>query len=552
MCRAGICNCDCQHSDRWFDRDFTGALCGECDHHYLLEGRCIHGDSIVNNKLIYVVNATQLNTSITLATGPEHTVVEEWDYCGGATYTTIDLTIEASAAPAVSIYADPSTIASGSATTLTVKATNSSAVTVSGNGSTYTLPPIGGTVSVSPGATATYTVEVSGPAGKDSATSTVKVIPAADLSEIGHVIFMLQENHTFDNYFGMLNPYRKVNGWNIGDDGKEYDVDGIDDKLNTISNDDDQGAVYPIYKFRTTCVDDMSSAWLESYGDVYRWSFATTRPIVMDGFVHIAEGYANNCNATKSCSGSFTDTTGERAMGYYDQDYLNYYYYMASQFAISDRWFSPLCTKSIPNRIAVFTGGTTQGLVFDPGGDDHLPQLNIPTIFQELDNANVSWRVYYTTTQDFCLASSPCSTSPTGNFPDTTFSILSYSYKYLYENLNHAACTGTTKNSSVVGDPTNSFCIDPNHVAPLSTFFSDLKNGTLPSFAFIESGSGVNDEHPGSGQSILTGQAEVAQHRESAHGEFRLEELRFLPQLRRGWRTRRSCAAGAGPLQPEH
>jgi phospholipase C len=62
----------------------------------------------------------------------------------------------------------------------------------------------------------------------------------------------------------------------------------------------------------------------------------------------------------------------------------------------------------------------------------------------------------------------------------------------------------------VVGDSTNSFCIDPNHVAPLSQYFKDLKNGTLPSFSFIESGSGVNDEHPGSGNSILNGQTEVA------------------------------------------
>jgi phospholipase C len=80
----------------------------------------------------------------------------------------------------------------------------------------------------------------------------------------------------------------------------------------------------------------------------------------------------------------------------------------------------------------------------------------------------------------------------------------------LHENPTKAACTGTTKASSVVGDATNSFCIDPNHVAPLSAYFTDLTNGTLPSFAFIESGSGVNDEHPGSGQSILMGQAQVA------------------------------------------
>jgi phospholipase C len=67
---------------------------------------------------------------------------------------------------------------------------------------------------------------------------------------------MLQENHTFDNYFGMLNPYRKANGWDMGDDGKEYSVDGVDDKLTTISNQDDQGDSYALYKARTTCIDD--------------------------------------------------------------------------------------------------------------------------------------------------------------------------------------------------------------------------------------------------------------------------------------------------------
>jgi len=66
----------------------------------------------------------------------------------------------------------------------------------------------------------------------------------------------------------------------------------------------------------------------------------------------------------------FTDTLGARAMGYYDQQYFNYYYYMASQFALSDRWFSPIASKTIDNRIATFTGGTTQGLVQDPTSDD--------------------------------------------------------------------------------------------------------------------------------------------------------------------------------------
>ena len=99
---------------------------------------------------------------------------------------------------------------------------------------------------------------------------------------------------------------------------------------------------------------------------------------------------------------------------------------------------------------------------------------------------------------------------PTRNIPATDFSNLTYSFQYLYENPTGAACTAPTQPSSVVGDSSNSFCIDPNHIAPLSQYFTDLTNGKLPSFAFIEAGYGNNDEHPGSGQSILAGQAQVA------------------------------------------
>ena len=464
----------------------------------------------VNNKLVYTVSGASLNTQLSMAGGAEHTVVEEWDHCGGAAYTSVDVTVQTAQPVNVTMTADSSTVTAGNASTLTVHASGATQVVVTGSdGTSYPVSSTGGSVSVKPTATTTYTAEASNSGGTASATATVSVIPASSLNAIQHVIFMLQENHSFDSYFGMLNPYRKTNGWNIGDDGKEYDVDGIDDKLTAISNQDDQGDTYSLYKSRTTCVDDMSSSWLESFGDVNRWDFSTSRAIKVDGFVHIAEGYANSCNSSKTCSGNFTDTTGERAMGYYDQDFLNYYYYMASQFAVSDRWFSPVSSKSIPNRIATFAGGTTQGLVFDPGTNDHLPQLSINNIFQELDTANVPWKIYYTVTDGSCLAGDPCG-GGNANYPDTTFSTLSYSYRYLYNNPSGAACTGTTKPSSVVGDTSNSFCIDPNHIAPLSTYFSDVKNGTLPPFAFIESGSGVNDEHPGSGQSILTGQAQVA------------------------------------------
>jgi hypothetical protein len=53
----------------------------------------------VNNKLIYTQKGAALNTSISLAAGAEHTVVEEWDHCGGAAYTAINLTVTSGTPP---------------------------------------------------------------------------------------------------------------------------------------------------------------------------------------------------------------------------------------------------------------------------------------------------------------------------------------------------------------------------------------------------------------------------------------------------------------------
>jgi phospholipase C len=80
-----------------------------------------------------------------------------------------------------------------------------------------------------------------------------------------------------------------------------------------------------------------------------------------------------------------------------------------------------------------------------------------------------------------------------GNYPATYLIDFTYYKKYLYQNPSHAACTGTTKPSSTVGDTSNYFCIDTTHIAPLTTYYTDLKNGTLPSFSFIELGSGLDD-----------------------------------------------------------
>lgn len=409
--------------------------------------------------------------------------------------------------PTASLTASPTSITAGQSATLTWTTSNATSASIDNGIGTVQVP--NGSMSVTPSQTTTYTLTATGTGGNATAQATVTVQPpAGSLESIKHVVFMMQENRSFDSYFGMLNPYRQAKGWTQGDDGKTYLVDGIDDKLTKFTNYNDENEPFQLFKLQSACVDDMTSAWLESYGDVNRYDFSLGRKMLMDGFVHTAENYAKGGYG----EGTFTDLQGKRAMGYYDQDILNYYYYMAAQFAISDRWFSPISSKSTPNRIATLTGGTTQGLVFDPFVDDKFTnQLSIKTIFQQLDENKVSWKVYYSLTAGGCVIVDDCGLGGSSNYPVTTFADLAYSARYLYENPTHQACAAPTIGSKqAVGDPNDDFCIDPNHIAPLSQYFTDAKNNSLPSFAYIEPAFGHSDEHPGSGQSILQGQQQVA------------------------------------------
>jgi phospholipase C len=439
-------------------------------------------------------------TTYTLtATGPGGTVTAQ---------AIVTVSQQQQTKPTATLTASPTSITNGQTATLSWTTTNATSASID-NGIGAVNPVSGGSITVQPSKTTTYTLTATGPGGTATAQATITVQPA-NLDSIKHVVFMLQENRSFDSYFGMLNPYRVANGWTMSEDNQTYTVDGIDDKLTKFTNYDDENEAFQLFKAKSTCLDDMTSSWLESYGDVNRYDFTVTRKMLMDGFVHTAENFAKD----GSGDGEFTDLQGKRSMAYYDQDILNYYYYMAAQFSISDRWFSPVSSKSTPNRIATLTGGTTQGLVFDPYVDDkQTQQMNYLTIFQELDQAGVSWKIYYSITAGGCTEQDgDCGQGGhSSDYPVTTFSDFSYSTKYLYENPNQAPCIAPTIGSKqAVGDPTNAFCIDINHIAPLEYYLNDVKNNTLPSFAYIEAQYGHSDEHPGSGQSILYGQAQVA------------------------------------------
>jgi Bacterial Ig-like domain (group 2) len=139
----------------------------------------------VNNKLVYVVNAATLNTSLSLAAGAEHTVVEEWDRCGGAAYTTIDLTVSSSTKTLTSIAVTPTnpSIATGATEqfTATGKYSDGSTANVTST-ATWTVANTS-VASISSGGLATgvtagstqVTASLNGVTGTDSLTVTPPV-----------------------------------------------------------------------------------------------------------------------------------------------------------------------------------------------------------------------------------------------------------------------------------------------------------------------------------------------------------------------------------------
>jgi phospholipase C len=250
----------------------------------------------------------------------------------------------------------------------------------------------------------------------------VKVTAAlAGLSNLKHIIFFVQENRPFDNYFGMLGPYKASLGL-------ANDVDGLNLNATLLNT---QGQPVHPFHFQTVCSENLSPSWNESHVDV-------------DG------GLMDNFMKTSTSVASTIDPTGTRAMGYYDQTDLPYYYELAARFATSDRFFSPLLSNTVPNRLYLFTA-TSFGNIIPPippsGG------FTQPTIFDHLDQAGVSWRYYY---QD----------GPTSAF------IQQFS----------------------------TYRRDAAKVVSISNWATDAQNDTtLPSVIFIER-AGVSglDEHPGS------------------------------------------------------
>jgi phospholipase C len=259
-------------------------------------------------------------------------------------------------------------------------------------------------------------------------------------SSINHIIFMTQENRSFDHYFSHLPEYWQANNFPQASNGTTLDVESSTD----FNLDPNGVAVYP-YELITQCIENPSPSWDESHVD-FNWHNAVSSTYLGDGFVH-----------TASQEGQLYDLLGHRVMGYYTEKVLNYYYFMASSFATSDRWFSPELSRSQLNHPYKYAA-TSGGHVYPFSGSTAktMPQL--------LDENGITWKIYVHPGPDLC---------------STPTCLARYTYLNEFTYLSHV------------------MSVEPNNIASTAQFLADAASGTLPQVAWIEPASAVAlDEHP--------------------------------------------------------
>lgn len=158
------------------------------------------------------------------------------------------------------------------------------------------------------------------------------------------------------------------------------------------------------------------------------------------------------------------ETERYQIMDYFEPDSLPVLHTLARNYLICDHWFSSFPGPTWPNRFFVHSG-TSLGHIDMPSGIFH-PALHIydqPTVYQRLEEKNISWRIYY------------------GDVPQSLLMTKQLEF--------------------------------PTHYRRMADFSADTQGdaNAFPQYVFIEPcyfGAGQNDQHPPS--DVMHGEALIA------------------------------------------
>ena len=290
---------------------------------------------------------------------------------------------------------------------------------------------------------------------------------ATGLQRVNHVIVMMQENRSFDNYLGAL-PYAPGSPYHPGPcaAGDNQCVDALTCTSSggtltcTNSNPEADGspAVAAFHDPRLCISPDLDHSWVGVHEEMNFGDPNNSLNGSNDGFV------SQNDLTEQIDSGETPED--DDTMGFYTQADLPFYYSLAQTFALDDRYFAPAPTQTVPNRMYLYAATsfghlvTTVGESIPPAGG--YKPIN-GTILDMLDNASVSW----------------------GEYVDASgLTELGIPYGALFRN-----------------PPL------PPHFQTVDDFMSQAASGDLPSVAFVDF-SISNSEHPP--YDIRAGEAEVA------------------------------------------
>jgi len=277
--------------------------------------------------------------------------------------------------------ATPIIPASGEAVSLTWASTNAASVRID-QGIGNVSPATSGSVVVHPTRTTDYTCTATDRFGDTLSASTKAILSTGDVNNLNHIVYMMQENRAFDNYFGNLAYYRVYIDQIPG--AQMSDVNDLHNLPAGYTLQNPQGQNIPPFHQRTECIEGLNPQWNESHEDMdlvgNDWmNLSSSSQFLMDKFLFTAG------------TGQY-DPSESRPLGWYDWTDLPFYYELATQFDTSDTFYSPVPDATIINRSYLFAA-TSYGNIFDPQSNNWLWQR--PTLFRVLQNAGISWRYYY-------------------------------------------------------------------------------------------------------------------------------------------------------------
>jgi len=168
---------------------------------------------------------------------------------------------------------------------------------------------------------------------------------------IEHFIVVMQQNHTFDNYFGT---YPGVNGLPA-------------ETCVPVSLSEPAAPCVAPYKITNEPISDLSHSDV-----IFAKQYQNGK---MNGFIDALNQLNQN---------------GPLSMGYYDEQDLPYYWNLADQYVLFDNYFSSAHTGSITNRMFWVSGRAGREFNRIPEGGFG----DIPTIFDKLQERGISWKFY--------------------------------------------------------------------------------------------------------------------------------------------------------------